>query len=262
MKAKTGLFILILTTFTLALGAVVFVRIDSARLRGRMEGVKTQQARARQLREENQKTKDLLSAMATSGAAADQAIHAEVLRMRNEVRELERQAEAQHRELTERNRVDTESLANNRDPEKGLVRLENLCDAGQATPSAALQAIAWAAFKGNDARIGELSQLSPDARERANELIAALPDDARARWTPEKLAALSFTGMFSEVTALQITGVTFSEPDRATVVIRVPGTHGSEPKVTLQSGPTGWQVVVNGGQIDALRKKLHAAPMP
>lgn len=64
-------------------------------------------------------------------------------------------------------------------------------NAGRATPHAAVETALWAAAGGDIERLAELLTLGPEARRRAEAVLAGLPAEVRAEYpTPEKFAAL------------------------------------------------------------------------
>ena len=111
--------------------------------------------------------------------------------------------------------------------------------------------------------LAQVSTLSPAARVKAEAFIAGLPDAGRAQWTPEKLAALFFTGVFTEVTAAQVLEGTEQDAQHATLNVLLKGDSKS-PTIPLhwQLGPNGWQVVVDEKYLGVVHHKIANAEGP
>lgn len=244
-----------------ALGtAAIFLHRQNERVRSRMADLRRRAQPPESLRQENERLHALLSRASAAGGAAGaaDAVHAEVERARAEVEQLEKAAELRRQQRAAQAATDERALANNRDPNAGLARLEQFQNVGQATPRAACQTLVWAATKGDAAALAELFLLSESARANAEALIAGLPEAARERWTPEKLAALYFTAVTTDMSAAQIADETFDGAQRATVTLRIPGVDEAKSKVALQLGSGGWQVIVPDTAIDVVRRKIAA----
>jgi hypothetical protein len=184
-------------------------------------------------------------------------IQAELAARRREVAALETRARERRRETVAQAAQDEAELASNRDPLRGLVRLENFSDVGQATPAAAFQTLGWAVVKKPE-RIAALFTLAPEARTKAEAFIAGLPESGRAQWTPEKLGELFLTGALSSASAIQIANVTMDGASHATLTFRIPGARG-DPKLPMELGPDGWRVLVDERGIDVVRKHVSQA---
>jgi hypothetical protein len=206
------------------------------------------------LEEENRQLGALAARGGAEDAGAREAVHADLVRARREVAELEQSARLRRTELRAVAAQDENALANNRDPQRGLTRLEYFTDAGQASPAAAFQTLGWAVVKEPE-RIASLLTLAPEARAKAEALIAGLPEAARAQWTPEKLGELFLTGALTSASAIQISDVKMEGADRATLTFRIPGARG-DPKLAMILGVDGWRVLVEGRGIDVVRKQI------
>ncbi len=241
--------------------AVVLLRVDNNRLRRRVADRHQQVEQAARLRDDNERVRQLLAQTQISDDAADRAIHDELIRVRLEAEGLERHA----RELHEQRRMqavkDADDLANNHDPEKGLTRLENFQDVGQATPSTAFQTFVWASLKGEDGKLASMINISGEAREKLDAVIAGLPEDARARIsTPEKLAALFFAVALTGRPSAQVTDVSFQDPQNA--VVLVAGLTDRPQKIPLQLGVQGWQIQVPVTMATKLGEWVQSQPVP
>ncbi len=248
-----------------AAGAVAVggLHLDNARLRTRVADSHRQRERLERLREENRRAQEIVKRSQTDETGAARAVHDDVVRVRGEVAALEKRAAEQHARLTAKTAAEAETLANNRDPQKGLTRLEHFQNLGQGTPGAAWQTLVWGALKGDDAVLAQVITISAPALAKAEALIAGLPEGARAQWTPEKLAAMFFTGAFNEVTAAQV--MTENTKDAQHVELRVRLKSGTkEPIIPFQweLGAKGWQVVFEEKFLGAVRKKIAGAEGP
>ena len=236
-----------ITLLVLLLGAGVLVavmlRLDNARLRKKVAVSGRGKQEAAQLRRDNERTRTLLAQTQIAGADANRAVQRDLERWRREVAALEKSA-AQHASAlqADANR-DAVSLAQNRDPEAGLTRLENFRDAGQGTPGAAFQTFVWAAMKGDEAKQAGMIVFAGAGRVTAEAIVAALPEPERANYpTPEKLAALFFADAFTQMQAAHVTVVTLTDAQHAVVGVR--GLTPREQKIPMQLGQNGWQIAM------------------
>jgi hypothetical protein len=238
---------------------IVALRKNNDRLRERVMAENRRQEESQRLREENERTQTLVSRWQVSEADGARAVHADLLRAREEVATLEKRAALAGALKPSQNEADAEALRRNRDPEKGAVLLENFQKAGQSTPSAAFQTLVWAVMKGDEPALVRVVALSDSARVEATAWLESLPESDRAKWSPEKLAALFITAILTEVPALQIKEVAFeSGGQKAIVSLYVPQAKAKEgaQRVPMQLGPGGWQVIVSEQQIERMREKI------
>ena len=234
-------------------GALVVVRLDNIHMRQKIVRLNGERQQAERLREDNRQVQAILARAEADAGDGARAIHADLMRAQTEVEELERKARASHAEMERAAAQDAENLANNRDPEKGLMRLEHFQNKGQATPAAAFQTFVWAAMKGEDATLANMFALDGAAHERGMAVVAALPEESRAKYsTPEKLAALFFAAALTAQPAAQIVEVVQTDAQHAVVAVR--GLTDKVQKVPLQLGAQGWQIVVPPGMVDMLGK--------
>jgi hypothetical protein len=141
------------------------------------------------------------------------------------------------------------------DPRLGLTRLEYFQNRGQATPSAALETLVWAALKGDEATLADVTTLNSATRAKAQAFIAQLSTEDRAKWTPEKLGQLWFNGLFTELSAVQIVGETTDAAGEASVRLRL-ANRDDEEKLALRQTPNGWKVLAPSAAVDHLKKTL------
>ncbi|MEO5960419.1 MAG: hypothetical protein ABIZ49_01635, partial [Opitutaceae bacterium] len=243
-------------------GTFVGFRFANARLRQRIEALRHGQAESGRLRDDNRRAKALLAQIAGDKEAAARAIDTEVGRLRGEVAALEKRAVEGRGIAAAQLVAEDEALATNRDPEKGFVRAEFAGNAGHATPGAAMQTLVWSALKGDDEAMARTVALSGAVREKAEALLARLPEEARPKYpTPEKLAGLFFARMIlKELEAFQIAGVTMNDPQHATVRLRFPG-QTKEPALPFERSETGWRVTIVEKQIDLIEAQLGGGTM-
>ena len=188
--------------------------------------------------------------------ARTQVRQEELIKASHEVEELEKTAERWHAEKKAKAAKDAAALLHNQDPTKDLTRLDNFQNAGQATPSAGFQTFVWAVTKGENQTVSTLCVLEDSAEEFVQAIIAEMPQGERAEWTGEKLAGLFFQAKLSQYPAAQITGEERIDAQNVIVKLRAPGRpHEAFP---MRLGSNGWQVVVSGQQIAALRTKVPA----
>lgn len=244
-------------------GAILFLHLSNLQLRQRLAKEQLRIQTVTRLRADNAELKNEVAQTQGDEASARPAIHADVIRMRGEIAEWEKRAAERNQQFAAKTAAEAAALAANRDPEKGLTRLEHFQNLGRGTPGAAFQTLGWAALKGDDATIGQVSTISAPARAKAEALIAGLPESARAQWTPERLAAMFFTGALGEVTAAQVVAEAAKDPEHVALSIRITG-EGKEATIPMlaQSSPGGWQVVFDEKMLGAVQKKIANAAVP
>jgi hypothetical protein len=241
-------------------GTIVLVKMDNARLRKRVALAQQEATRVTRLREENARTRLLLAQADAAEAVASSAVRTEADQLRAEIARWEKDAHAAFVRERKKAATDADVLSNNRDLRRGLVRLEHVTTAGRATPDAAFQTLVWSALKGDAATLESVIALPEQAREKAAALITGLPETARAAWTPEKLAALFFTGFLNEVPAAAIDSVTSLDADHATLTVRLRnGQKENTVPFGVERSSDGWRVVMPEKAIDSLRKRVQAA---
>lgn len=240
------------TVVVLALGGtMVVVRLDNAHLRRQLARLHGQRQQAERVRDDNRQLQEIVSRAQAGTADGARAVHADLVRVRTEVEDLERQAQASYAQMRTQSTQDAENLVNNRDPEKGLMRLEYFQNKGQATPMAAFQTFVWAAMKGEDATLAGMIAMDTAAREKGMAVVAALPEETRVKYpTPEKLAALFFAAALTGQPSAQVLDVSFPDGQHATVQVR--GLTDKVQKIPMQLGPQGWQIVVPVGMAERL----------
>jgi hypothetical protein len=256
MNAKRWMLGVLLIVIGATVAAVLVLRRENAKLRGQLVELSRRHETVARLREDNRQTHELLRQAATDEQNAAQTLHSELLRLRREAAELEARA----RSASDRKAAVAAMLATNRDPEKEMTRLEYFQDVGRATPSAAFQTLVWAALKGDDHALAASLALNRAARGSAEELLARLSADVRAKYpTAESLAALVVTGKVVKSTAMQVLGYRMTDAQRAELSIRSSDFEANDT-VPLKLSADGWQVVVSAGMIDALKKRLSQLP--
>ncbi len=224
----------------------------NARLRVRVAELRQQRER-----QEREKEKERPAPIETQvdGDGANEptpGFRADVAKVRIEIAALEKRAEEQYASHPET----TDAPAGNRDPEKGMTRLENLQNVGQFTPAAAFQTLAWAVLKGDDKVMAQVIGLDDVARKKVQELMANLPEAERDKYpTPESLVALFLAKALVNVSAIQIVDTTHKDTLNATITVR--GLVGNDQQLPMRLGATGWQLFWEGEkQVAWLRAEL------
>jgi hypothetical protein len=251
MASKT--FKIVVGTVTvLAFGGVMIaVRIDNAHMRQQLARLHGQRKQAERTRDENRQLQEIVARAQADTADGARAIHSDLLRARTEVEELERKARVTFSQMRATSAQDAENLANNRDPENGLMMLEHFQNKGAATPAAAFQTFVWAAMKGEDATLAGMITMDSAAREKGMAVVAALPEETQEKYpTPEKLAALFFAAALTGQPSAQILEVSQSDSQHAIVQVR--GLTDKVQNIPMQFGAQGWQIVVPVGMTESL----------
>lgn len=247
--------ILVALAVLLGAGGLTLLHLENRRLQRRLAADAPRAREAARLREDNARLERLLAAQHHSGESARALLQRDIAQLRAEIARHERTAAQQHAARVALTSRDAAALETNRDPRLGLTRLEHFQNRGQATPSAALETLVWAALKGDEATLANVTTLNSAIRSRAEAFLAELPAEERAQWTPEKLGQLWFSGLFTELSAVQIVGETTVGPDEAVVRLRLANRSGEE-KLALRLTPSGWKVLTPGAAVEHLKKKL------
>lgn len=241
---------------------VVALRKDSDRLRQRLVEQRRQDEKSARLREENQRTQKLVAQLQASEADGARVVRADIVRVREEIAALEKNAQLLSAQKLEQTVAVEAALASNRDPEKGPMQLEHFRNVGQETPAAAFQTLVWAAFKGEDRVLTSLVGLSPEARVKANAVLAAMTETERGQWTPEKLGTLFVAEMLNEMPALQIKETSVEKDGRsATLTVHLPSVAKLKEatiRIPMQLGPSGWQVILSERNFERVIRKTQS----
>jgi hypothetical protein len=247
--------------FAVAVGAggvfgLMRLRAHRANLEKERAGLHRQHRTIESVREENKRLRAVAAQSERSDVNSADARQRELERLRREVTGLEQRALAQSRRVTASNAAETNALATNRDPEQGMTRLEHFRNVGRDTPRAAFQTLVWAAMKGDEQALAGALTMPDSARQKADALLARLPDGARKKYpNAESLAAIAVAGEMLKGGALELSGHTLTDVTHAIVQIRTPG-GAKEAKLPMQLGPGGGQFVVPERAIDAIARRL------
>jgi hypothetical protein len=237
---------------------ILSVRRDNERLRRRAADAQRQREQIVQLRDANARAENRTAAAALSDASAKAAAHAELLRLRGEVAELEARGAARPTKA----KTDATTLAANRDPEKDFVLVENFSNVGRGTPSAAFQTLVWAATKGDDRALASGLTLDGKAREQIEGMLAALPEAAHAKYpNAESVAALFFANLVTGHAAARVLGQDVTDPQHATVTIAFDRMSAGRP-LAVRWTANGWQLAVTDEMAGEFQRQLRTAPEP
>lgn len=230
-------------------GAFWAQRHASAGLRGEIGLLREENAELSRLRAENAR----LSAQRVPTAELERlrGDHMAVMRLRDEIEKSKESLRGRERAVSERGAA---TLAT------GLKPIESHTNAGRATARAALETWMWAAQGGDTAVMAETMALSPDSRQKADELFARVPEAVRAQYgTPEQLLATAFAGasgmqttgmqVLSEQAGAKIEGmdpVLRSDPAYKTLHVQNQYANGSvrEMDLVFQQTADGWKQVI------------------
>lgn len=238
-----------------ASAALVLLHLENRRLEHDVAARRVTIQRREVLRREN---RDLQAIVNAASSTAKDQITQQIADARAELAQLERRGAELAAHKAQQEDRDREDMANNRDPRLGLTRLEYFQPVGRLTPSAAVQTAVWAGMKGDERALIDATTLLGSTRAKAEDLLAKLPADVRGQWTPEKLAALWVSSVINDVTALQITGETYEDPQHAVVNFRI-ANHEQLEHVNLRLTRSGWKLILPEASMDQLSRRLNAA---
>jgi hypothetical protein len=249
---------ILIAGLVLAAGSVglVLLHLENRQLQRAVATHRAKREQTEQLRTDNAALRALVDAAREPDRAARE-VHVQLDAARTELAALERRANERYLELSRNEARDATALAANRFPRLAMTRLEYFQPIGQATPSAAFQTAVAAAMKGDETTLANAIVMQPATRTKAEELIARLPEEARPKWTPDKLAALWVSSAFTDIPALQITGEAFEDAQHATLTFRPLGADQDE-HVNLKLTRTGWKVTLPSNAMDRLARRLNA----
>jgi len=236
---------------------LTLLHLENRRLQRQLASRASQAREVARLREDNARLDHLLAERSRGGDPDRSLVQRQIEEARAEIARHEQKASQQHADRADTAARDAVAVETNRDPRLGLARLEYFQNRGRATPSAALETLVWAAITGDEAKLAEVTTLNSATRARAEAFLAELSAEERAKWTPEKLGQLWFSGLFTELSALQIVGETTIAPGETLVRLRLAG-RGGEEKLTLRQTPDGWRVLAPGAAVDHLKKRLSS----
>ena len=186
-------------------------------------------------------------------APAEKKIDAHLLQLRADVANLEKIA------AHSANAEASDAPTTNRDPEKGMTRMEYMQNVGQATPAAAMQTLFWAAMKGDEAAMARTIVWDEAVRPKVQALIDRLPAASRERYaTPELLAALFISRQALDVSAIHITETTMTDATHAGLMVK--GLTGREEPLPMRLSALGWQYSIGEGRLAWLTGQLTGKP--
>ena len=137
-------------------------------------------------------------------------------------------------------------------------------DAGQSTPIAALQTMAWACDQGDMKTMARLFIIDDEARPAANATYAALPDAIRHEWKSlEAFAAaiIVHNGIEQPYLGNEILALARIEPvSQDRVVLQLPGAIVSG--VVFQLTSEGWKYVIRSEVVDDYTSRYLTPPSP
>lgn len=119
-------------------------------------------------------------------------------------------------------------------------------DLGRTTPHAMLQTAFWAARTGQTAALRELMAFEPVAREKAQAILAALPESKRARLEEPELLVVHAILQRPPVAAVQVIAEQLKGFDEAVEYLALRSAGGASRVIGLRLrwAPGGWQILV------------------
>lgn len=253
--SKPFKFILLGLAVLVGTAGLALLHLENRRLQRQLAAQAAKTREVTRLQEDNARLDNLLTEQRRDSEGARSLLRRQLEDTRAEIARHEQTAVQQHADRLTAAERDAVAVETNRDPRLGLTRLEYFQNRGRATPSAAFETLVWAALTGDEATLANATTLNSATRARAEAFIAELPAEERAKWTPEKLGQLWFSGLFTELTAIQIVGETTLSPGEALVRLRL-ANQGGEEKLALRQTPGGWRVLAPSAAVDHLKKKL------
>jgi len=136
-------------------------------------------------------------------------------------------------------------------------------NAGQATPIACLQTMAWACDQGDTAAMARLFVIDDEAKPKANDIYAAIPAEMRAEWkSVEAFAAaiIVHNGIQQPYPGAEVLALAKIEPISAgRVALLLPG--ASVSGLVFQQTAEGWKYVISAAVVgDYIAQNKSALP--
>jgi hypothetical protein len=132
---------------------------------------------------------------------------------------------------------------------------------GQATSQDAMQSFAWAGNAGDVDTLAKLIWFDPPARDRANAILASMPDSVRAEYdTPEKFYAMLLAASAIVAPAPPpeyLAAATMVELSPGRVAQQNPGSSQPQLLTQYQQTPDGWKYVLPVQGVDGLPNLLN-----
>lgn len=264
MRAKLVL-ALSLLGLTAGVGCFIWQRREAEVLREevtRLQRANREEANRQATAELTLKERVALDQTSEAVATAEQ-IQPEIAKARREVVEME----AAWNRLTSPLPITRhQHFTENRDPEKGPVRIQHFANAGRATPSAAFQTTVWALEKQNYETFASLFALTPQGREALHAMVARMDAAGQARYTPpEKIIGVLLARDLLEEEGYEIGPASEPNPDGQVIlqVLRVRSGRENKlaKKLPFQRTPGGWQLPITDKMIEQIPSMLESASM-
>ncbi len=262
MRRSTLIQVVLASVVALAAGtALALLHRENSRLQRQLANRPPHQPAIAAFREENAQLHALVDLATRDAAAAAAMTQIQLKQARTEIAGLEKSAAEIRLAGSEQAAREASALDTNRDPRQGLTRLTYFQNMGRATPAAAVQTAVWAAMQGDKDLLSQIAMLPPEAQKQAEALIARLPENLRAQWTPDKLATLWLASVADDIPAMQIVREDFQDAAHATVTTRI-SREDQTDTVQLRLTPTGWALVLPKNAIAKLERKMGALAAP
>lgn len=262
---KTWLKMAVIIAALLAgLGGLVWQRQSTATLR---ESVAAKRRAILDIPKENARLKEIVNS--GNQVEAAQQIREEITRIQQEIVVLERQIQqnsAGAMRPRSSPKAPVEHYTENRDPEKGPVRLEHFRHKGQATPSAAFQTMVWAIINDETDALVPLFAISQTGRAKLREILVPMAPAIQAQFTPpEKLVGMLLAHDILEEEGFEI-DIRSGPGDSGTTSLRVLRVRNGrrnklDKNYPFQLGPTGWQLPITDQMIDGIPGIIESASM-
>jgi hypothetical protein len=244
---RTGTLLVVVVALLTAGGfGAASLRRQTEKIRSDTTELRQQLASIRAVHEQRRHAEAETAALA---AAKGAVIRSEIETARTAVSSLEKRAQEQYAEKLAAAAVEC------RDPEKGMTRLENLKNAGQATPATAFETLAWAGRQGDYATMLATIAIDPSARAAAETLRNNLSPVQREKYgTPESVMALVLSKGFVTLSGIQIVSTEFVDEQTATLTVR--GLVASDQHLQMKLGPNGWRLFEGKDQLAWFQHEL------
>lgn len=144
---------------------------------------------------------------------------------------------------------------------EGPVSENFLRNAGRATPAAALETALWAATGGDVDMLANTLVLDPEARTKAEQILAALPAATRSQYRTAEHLVAALTVKDIPLNGLFIMAPKKEDPTGTRILARMPTQDGKSRTVAISLRQNGdeWRLVVPPGAVEKYGRMLARA---
>ncbi|HTT55663.1 MAG TPA: hypothetical protein VMF63_01020 [Opitutaceae bacterium] len=144
----------------------------------------------------------------------------------------------------------------------GMTPVDQLTNAGAATPTDAAQSFFWAVAQADPDAMARQIEFTDDARSKAQALFAQLSEAARAQFgSPERIMAIYLTSMYGRATGYQLmtaeSGSHAADEGGWKATLQTASGSLHEVSFAVHRTTDGWHEVIGSGWVDEAARYLR-----